>query len=135
MRRCVFTNQEIANVLLTPTSGGTLVNGAVLAQQATYTAGRNTNARVRLAAAVASGAHVTANAGTVTIGSNVASPSVGGYVIVPAGAALNVTRERQPVGAPATAIAAAAIRRCLYTAPRRQPAPASSATRTDCRPA
>ena len=102
----VLTDQEIANVLLTPTSGGTLVNGAVLSQQSTYTAGRNTNARVRLAAAVSGGATVSASAGAVAIGSNVISPSVSGYVLVPAGAALNVSVNGNSVGAPATAISA-----------------------------
>jgi hypothetical protein len=36
----------------TPTSGGTLVNGALLAQQGAYASARNPGARVRLAAAV-----------------------------------------------------------------------------------
>jgi uncharacterized protein DUF4397 len=106
MPSVALTDQEIANVLLTPTSGGTLVNGAVLSQQSTYTAGRNTNARVRLAAAVSGGAHVSASAGAVAIASNVASPSVSGYVLVPAGSALNVSVNGNSVGAPAAAISA-----------------------------
>ena len=46
-----MTSQEVASIILTPSVGGTLVNGGLLAQQAAYTAARNTNARVRLAAA------------------------------------------------------------------------------------
>ena len=47
-RRVVtLTSQEVASLVLTPTSGGTLVNGAALAQQGAYTAGRNTSARIR----------------------------------------------------------------------------------------
>ena len=58
----MLANQAVASVILTPTVGGTLVNAAVLAQQADYTAGRNTTARVRLAAAVSGNALVSASA-------------------------------------------------------------------------
>ncbi len=102
----VLTSQEVAALLLTPTTGGTLVNGAALAQQGPNTAGRNTTARVRLAAAVTNGATVSASAGTTSIGNNVVAPSVGGYVIVPAGTALNVSVNGASIGAPATALAA-----------------------------
>ena len=101
-----LTSQEIASLLLTPTTGGTLVNGAILAQQGDYTSARNQNARVRLAAAVASAASVTASAGTTPIGTGVLSPSVGGYVVVPANSALNVSVNGASVGAPAGTLAA-----------------------------
>jgi hypothetical protein len=102
----VLTSQEVGEILLTPTIGGTLVNGAALAQQGAFTAGRNTTARVRLAAAVTNGATVSASAGTTSIGTNAVAPSVGGYVIVPAGAALTISVNGAAVGAPATAVAA-----------------------------
>ncbi len=98
----VLTSQEVAAVILTPTVGGTLVNGAALAQQGAYTAGRNTTARVRLAAAVGGSAVVSASAGTVSIGNNLVSPAVGGYVLVPSGAAINVSVNGASLGAPAT---------------------------------
>jgi len=101
-----FTSQEVASLLLTPTAGGSLVNGAVLAQQGDYTSARNQSARVRLAAAVASGATVTASAGATPVGTGVLSPSVGAYVVVPAGSALNVSVNGASVGAPATTLAA-----------------------------
>src|SRR5205085_11308576 len=66
-----LTNQEIASLILTPTTGGTLVDGALLAQQGAYSSGRNTSARVRLAAAVGGGATVTASAASTAIGANV----------------------------------------------------------------
>ncbi len=102
----VLTSQEVGAVIVTPTPGGTLVNGAVLAQQGGYTAGRNTNARVRLAAAVSSGATVTASAGSAPIGTGVVAPSVGGYVLVPARSALNISVNGASVGAPAAALTA-----------------------------
>jgi len=96
-----LTSAGVASLLLTPTSGGTLVNGAFLAQQSTYTAARNKNARVRLAAAVAGGAAVTASSGTTPIGAAVVSPSVGAYTLVPAGGPLNISVNGGSVGAPA----------------------------------
>jgi hypothetical protein len=102
----VLASQEVASLLLTPSVGGTLVNGAVLAQQGAYTAAHNPNARVRLAAAVTSGATVAASAASAPIGSNVVSPSVGGYVVVPAGSALNVSVNGASVGAPAAPLVA-----------------------------
>ena len=101
-----LTSAGVASLLLTPTSGGTLVNGAFLAQQSTYTAARNKNARVRLAAAVAAAAAsqpslVTASSGTTPIGTAVASPAVGAYTLVPAGGPLNISVNGGSVGAPA----------------------------------
>lgn len=101
-----LTSQEVASLVLTPTSGGTLVNGAVIAQQGSYASARNTSARVRLAAAVTPGATVTASAGATPIGTGVLSPSVGGYVVVPANAALNISVNSASVGAPAPTLAA-----------------------------
>jgi hypothetical protein len=101
-----IANQEIAAAILTPTSGGTLINGAVLAQQADYLAARNTSARVRLAAAVASGATVAASAASAPISGAVVSPSVGAYALVPAATALNISVNGASIGAPATAVAA-----------------------------
>ena len=101
-----LTSQEVGNLLLTPTVGGTLVNGAVLAQQGPLTAARNGNARVRLAAAVTNGATVSASAGAVPLASGLVSPSVGGYVLVPAGSAINVSVNAASVGAPAGTLSA-----------------------------
>jgi hypothetical protein len=101
-----FTSQEVASLLLTPTTGGTLVNGAILAQQGDYTSARNQSARVRLAAAVASAATVSASAGTTVIGTGVLSPSVGAYVVVPANSALNVSVNGASVAAPAATLTA-----------------------------
>jgi hypothetical protein len=103
-----LTSQQNATALLTPTTGGTLVNGSVLVEQGTYTATPNTNSRVRLVAAVTAGATVAASAGATPISTTVTSPSVGAYTIVPSGAALNITVNGASVGAPAAALAAGA---------------------------
>ncbi len=96
-----LTSTQVASVLLTPTTGGTLINGGFLVQQAAYTAARNGSARVRLAAAVTGGATVSASSGTKAIGTAVVSPAVGAYTLVPAGGPLNITVNSATVAAPA----------------------------------
>lgn len=98
-----LTNQQVAMIVLTPSAGGILLNGATLIQQSTYTATRNTNVRLRLAGAVSVGATVSALAGTTPIDSSVA-PALGDYVLVPATSALNISVNGNSVGAPATAL-------------------------------
>ncbi|MDQ6629193.1 MAG: DUF4397 domain-containing protein [Pseudomonadota bacterium] len=102
----VLASQQLATVFLTPTTGGTLANGGVLLQQGTFAASRNTNARVRLAAAVTSGAAVSVSAGASAVATNVVAPTVTAYTTVPAGAALNISVNGASVAAPATQLTA-----------------------------
>jgi len=106
MPAVTLTSQQVAAIFLGPTIGGTLVNGAALVQQGAYTSGRNTSGRVRLAAALTTAATVSANAGGAAIAVNVGAPSVGGYVLVPAGTAINVSVNGASVASPATTPAA-----------------------------
>jgi hypothetical protein len=106
-----LTSQEVATVVLTPaSSGGLLVNGALVVQQSTYTAARNTNVRVRLAGAVTAGATVAASAttpaGTVAIDSGNAPLFGFGYTLVPASSALSITSSIGSVAAPSQALVA-----------------------------
>ena len=98
-----LTSQQIATVILTPASGGVLVNGSTLIQQGAYGAARNPNIRVRLAAAVSGGAMVGA---TSSNGAVIAAPSVapqfGFYATVPFASSLNITVNGQSVAAPVT---------------------------------
>ncbi|HWH83386.1 MAG TPA: DUF4397 domain-containing protein [Burkholderiaceae bacterium] len=102
------TSQQIATVALTPASGGSLINGSTLIQQAGYTAARNTNARVRVASAVTTGSQVTVSSsdGTV-IEPGTVSPAFGYYVLVPASSSLNVTAASASVGSPGALAAGA----------------------------
>ena len=102
----VLASQQVATVILTPTTGGTLANGSVLIQDAGYSATRNTSARVRLVAAVTPGASVSAAAGGTAIGTNVTAPAIGTYVNVPSGSAITITVNGAPVAAPAGTLAA-----------------------------
>jgi len=107
-----LTNQQVAFVIITPSSGGMLLNGSVLTQQGTNVATRNTSARVRLAAAVSGSPSVAANAtaGTTTtvIDSGSVAPAFGYYVLVPnaASSTLNITVGGNSVAAPSTTLAA-----------------------------
>ena len=107
-----LTNQQVGYVLLTPASGGQLLDGATMIQQSTYTAARNTNTRVRLAAAVSGNATVAASAsatGSVAvIDSGSVAPAFGYYTLVPAASTLNISVNSASVGAPATALKAGA---------------------------
>jgi hypothetical protein len=103
-------SQQIATVVLTPSTGGVLLNGSTLIQQGAYSATRNTSARVRLASAVSGAAIVaasaTASANTTTIDAGSAAPSFGYYVLVPASSAINVSINSASVAAPASTLTA-----------------------------
>ncbi len=106
----VVASQQVATVVLTPAVGGALINGSTVIQQGAYAAARNTNARVRLAAAVSGSAIVAASASNgAVIDAGSASPAFGfGYVLVPASSTLNVTVNGSAVAAPAGSLAAGA---------------------------
>ncbi|MEO8059519.1 MAG: DUF4397 domain-containing protein [Burkholderiales bacterium] len=103
-----LADQAIATVVLTPSAGANLVNGGLLLQQGSFTPYRNTNARVRLAAAVSGGATVAASAGSTAIETALVAPSVGAYTLVPTttDAALAVTINGNPLTLPTLAPAA-----------------------------
>ena len=115
-----LASQQIATVILTPAAGGVLINGSTLIQQGSYTAARNTNARVRLAAAVSGGATVAASAsnGKVIDAGSVAPAFSYGYVLVPAASTLNITVNGASVAAPSGTLTAGADATLLvYGAP------------------
>jgi hypothetical protein len=80
-----FTDQQVSTLVLTHTSGGTLLNGFLVNQQGAVTPFNNSLARVRVVADAASGADVGATVAGVQF-STTASPSVGNYVAVPTAA-------------------------------------------------
>jgi len=127
-------DQEFLQIVLTPASGGALINASLLIQQGAYSSGRNTNVRMRMVGAVPGVAKVGASAsnGTTTIviddsgtaGAGVTAPAFGHYKLVPAGTtqaptSLNVTVGGASVGAPSTAglIAGSDYTLIVYGAP------------------
>ena len=93
-----IASQTVATVLMTPASGGALLNGSLLVQQGAYSAVRNTNTRVRLASAVSGGATVTASSSDGTAIDSGVAPAFGFYTQVPASSSLNVTVNGASVG-------------------------------------
>lgn len=84
-----LASQQVATVVMTPTAGGQLLNGALLVQQGAYAASRNPNARVRLAAAVTGSNAVALSAGA-TVVDTLSAPGLSfQYKLVPAGSALS----------------------------------------------
>lgn len=105
-----------ATLVLTPASGGALLNGSLILQQSTYTATRNTNARVRLAAAVSPGATVAATvSGGAVIDAGSAAPNYGFYTLVPAAGSVNVTVNGASVGLSSGALRAGSDSTLLVT--------------------
>ena len=95
--------KQLATLALTPGAGGVLVNALVLVQQGAIARQDSQQARVRLAAVVADSGTVGAQVGTTTLASGNGSPSLGDYLLLPAGAspvAVTVTVNGQAVTAP-----------------------------------
>lgn len=99
-----LTALQVATVVLTPASGGLLVNGATLTQQGSYAATRNTTARVRLTSAVSGSATVAATAGSTTIDAGTAAPNVGAYIVVPAAGVLAINVNGSAITPPAAGL-------------------------------
>ena len=111
-----LTSQQIATVVLTPTTGGSLLNGSTVIQQSTYSATRNPNVRIRLAAAATPGAAVSATTGAgAAIDSGVA-PAFGFYTLVPASSSLavNVNSQSVQVANPAALTAGSDLTLLVY---------------------
>lgn len=106
MPAVVLTSQQLATVVLTPASGGLLLNGGLLQQQGAYAATRNTTARVRLAAAVSGGALVGASVGAATVDAGSPAPNIGSYTVVPAAGVVAVSVGGVGLAAPAAPLAA-----------------------------
>ncbi|GAA0744130.1 DUF4397 domain-containing protein [Ideonella azotifigens] len=82
----VLPSKGVMTLILTPTSGGLLVNGMTLQQGGDVTQQFTTKARMRVVAAVAGGAKVTAGVGDTTLVAGLPSPGIQNpYVLVDAG--------------------------------------------------
>lgn len=115
MPSVALADQQIVTVLLTPTTGGALVNGGVFAERKDYTAATNTNARVRLVSGVASGV-VAARVGSAVVEASAASPTIGTYVTVPSGSATwAVTVNGNAAAVPAITLSAGSDNTLLVT--------------------
>jgi hypothetical protein len=80
-----LSSQEVASLVVTPTSGGVLVNGLVIEQKGAVTSYANAYGRARLVTAVSNNAGVAATMGSTVLSSGSRSPLVGNYTLVPTG--------------------------------------------------
>jgi hypothetical protein len=80
-----FSDKQVATMLLQSGVGGNLVHAYVLNQQSGLQPNKTTQVRVRLAAGVGSNGNVSATVATTTVSTGSVSPTVSGYVLVPAG--------------------------------------------------
>ncbi|MGR6805064.1 DUF4397 domain-containing protein [Sphaerotilus natans] len=80
-------SQGVYALVVTPTSGGVLVNSLLVRQGGAITALDTDLARVRLVSAVASSGTVGAAFNGSTLATSVASPAIGSYALVKAGSA------------------------------------------------
>jgi hypothetical protein len=80
-----FTSTQITTLILTHSTGGTLLNGLLLQQQSSLTQALNTSARLRVAVGATGGSKVTVMANGTTLASNLGAPAVTSYRLVDAG--------------------------------------------------
>ncbi|MDP9084924.1 MAG: DUF4397 domain-containing protein [Pseudomonadota bacterium] len=87
-----FSSKEILSIVVTGSSGGVLVNAAVIPQQGTQSAINTSYSRVRGAAGIPAGSNVSASLGGTTLLAAAAANTVSQYTLVPSGAqTLNLT--------------------------------------------
>jgi hypothetical protein len=93
-----LADRGIATLVLAGPGGGALVDALLLVQQGAITRADNTQARVRVAAAVAQGGTVGASVAGRTLLAGVGSPAVGSYTLLPAGSQpVEVTLDGTPL--------------------------------------
>lgn len=80
-----FTKKKVLSLALLPTTGGVLVDGVLVQQESTVTFYKNTEARVRVVAALTDSATVTATADDTSIVSSLQSTSISDYTHITAG--------------------------------------------------
>jgi Domain of unknown function (DUF4397) len=83
-----LTSEKVLCLVVTPGSGGVLVNALSIVQGGAVTSFVNPNARLRLVSAVTGGAVASASFNGTTLASSATAPSVGAYVNVGAATAV-----------------------------------------------
>ncbi len=81
-----FGSRSINTLVITPTDGGVLVRGLLMAQQGSINKAEAQQARVRLASMMAGSATVGATLGGTTLATRQGSPGVPAYSLLPSGA-------------------------------------------------
>lgn len=81
----VLTSKAVVSLVMTPTTGGVLVNGIKVVQGGDVTAMTNTKARARVIGAMSAGQLVSVAAGNTALATSAKSPAIKSYVLIDAG--------------------------------------------------
>lgn len=131
-----LASTQVATLILTPGSGGVLVNGLLAVQKGSVTALANPKARARVVAAVSGNGKVTATVNGSALAAAATSPSIGSYALIDGsatapvvlgvnGVAVSVASQAMPAGGDYTLLVwgdAAAPQTTLITDDNRLPA-------------
>lgn len=113
-----LSSRQIVTVIVTPGSGGVLVNALVITQRSTVSALAGASARVRAVAAVTDSGAVAASVSGVTLMNGTGAPAIGRYLLVPAGAATTtVSVNGSAITVPAATLAAGSDHTLLVWGP------------------
>lgn len=119
----VLTSRQIVTVVVTPGSGGVLVNALVITQRSTVSALAGASARVRAVAATTNSGAVAATVNGVTLMNGTGSLAIGRYLLVPSGAAAgSVSVNGTEVALPAATLATGSDHTLLVWGPSASPA-------------
>lgn len=80
-----LAGERAMTLVVTPSAGGVMVNALLLTEQGGIARQDTTQARVRVAAAVADSGSVAASVGGIALATGIGAPSVGAYKLVTAG--------------------------------------------------
>jgi len=83
----VLGSTQVATLMLTPGSGGVLVNAVLALQKSTVSAFSTTQSRARVVSAVSGNGRVTASVAGTTLAAAATSPTIGNYGLVTGGTA------------------------------------------------
>lgn len=118
----VLASRQTVTVVLTPGSGGVLVNALVITQRASVAALEGASARVRAVAATTDSGAVAATVNGVTLMNGTGSLAIGRYLLVPAGAAGgSVSVNGAEVSLPAATLAAGSDHTLMVWGPATTP--------------
>lgn len=121
----VLASRQIVTVVVTPGSGGVLVNALVVTQRGAISALAGAQARVRAVAAVTDSGAVAATVGGVSLMNGTGAPAAGSYRLVPSGAAAAaVTVNGVAVSVPAATLSAGTDHTLMVWGPAAAPAAA-----------
>ncbi len=120
-----LASERAMTLVVTPSAGGVMVNALLLTEQGGIARHDTTQARVRVAAAVADSGSVAASAGGITLAAGIGAPSVGAYRLVGAGSVAPVLAVNGvALSTPAVTLAAGADYTLMVYGPVNAPATA-----------